>query len=94
LLLEVYQSIRKEIPPETGFVIGLKFNSVEFQAEGLGVDDSTVMCEAIDKAGFDFVELSGGTLEKLAFQHMNDSTKAREAFFLDFAEKVAFFSCN
>jgi hypothetical protein len=38
---------------------------------------------------FDFVELSGGTYEQLAFVHKRESTKKREAFFLDFAEKIA-----
>lgn len=38
--------------------------------------------------GFDFVELSGGTYERLAFQHMRDTTRKREAFFIEFAEKV------
>ncbi|KAI6238096.1 hypothetical protein M3Y99_00737200 [Aphelenchoides fujianensis] len=85
--LEIYDAIRKEIP-DTNFLIGIKFNSVEFQQEGLDVNDSTIMCEAIDKKGFDFLELSGGTIEKSAFHHLSDSTKAREAFFLDFAEKI------
>lgn len=79
---------RKEIPASTGFVIGLKFNSVEFQPQGLEVNDAAVMVEAVDKVGFDFIELSGGTIEKLAFTHLSDSTKAREAFFLDFAEQI------
>jgi 2,4-dienoyl-CoA reductase-like NADH-dependent reductase (Old Yellow Enzyme family) len=48
LVLEIYEAIRKEIPAETGFSIGLKFNSVEFQPEGLEVTDAVVMCEAID----------------------------------------------
>ncbi|KAI6226507.1 NADH oxidase [Aphelenchoides fujianensis] len=85
--LEIYDAIRKAIP-DTNFLVGIKFNSVEFQQEGLDVDDSTIMCEAIDKKGFDFLELSGGTIEKSAFHHLSDSTKAREAFFLDFAEKI------
>jgi 2,4-dienoyl-CoA reductase-like NADH-dependent reductase (Old Yellow Enzyme family) len=79
---------RKEIPASTGFVVGLKFNSVEFQELGLDVNDASIMVEAIDKIGFDFVELSGGTIEKLAFTHLSDSTRAREAFFLDFAEQI------
>ncbi|KAI6184741.1 NADH oxidase [Aphelenchoides bicaudatus] len=88
LVLDIYEAIRKEIPAQTGFVIGLKFNSVEFQAHGLEVNDAAIMAEAIDKAGFDFIEISGGTIEKLAFVHLSDSTKAREAFFLDFCEKI------
>lgn len=35
------------------------------------------------------MELSGGTIEKLAFNHQRDSTRAREAFFLEFSDKVS-----
>ena len=34
------------------------------------------------------MELSGGTYESLAFAHKRESTKKREAFFLDFAETI------
>lgn len=47
----------EEIPAKTGFVVGLKFNSVEFQSQGLDVNDAAVMMQAIDQIGFDFVEL-------------------------------------
>jgi hypothetical protein len=36
----------------------------------------------------DFIELSGGTYESLAFEHKRESTKKREAFFLEFADKI------
>ncbi|CAO4380060.1 unnamed protein product [Caenorhabditis nigoni] len=88
IILEIYEAIRKEIPASTGFLIGLKTNSVEFQSEGTTVDDAIEMCKAYEKIGFDFVELSGGTYEQLAFQHIRDSTRQREAFFLEFAEKI------
>jgi hypothetical protein len=42
----------------------------------------------LEENKFDFVELSGGTYESLAFEHKRESTKKREAFFLDFAEKI------
>ncbi|KIH42632.1 hypothetical protein ANCDUO_27381 [Ancylostoma duodenale] len=41
-----------------------------------------------ERCGFDFVELSGGNIEIPAFRHMRDSTRKREAFFLDFAEQI------
>lgn len=88
IILEIYEAIRKEIPASTGFLVGLKTNSVEFQTEGTTVDDAIEMCKAYEEIGFDFVELSGGTYEQLAFQHIRDSTRQREAFFLEFAEKI------
>ncbi|KAE9548669.1 hypothetical protein FO519_008115 [Halicephalobus sp. NKZ332] len=88
LILEIYEAIRKEIPPETGFLIGIKMNSVEFQEKGLDSDDSVLMCKEFEKIGFDFIELSGGTIEKLVFCHISESTVKREAFFLEFAKKI------
>ncbi|CAJ0600231.1 unnamed protein product [Cylicocyclus nassatus] len=85
---EIFQAIRKEIDPSTGFLVGIKTNSVEFQDNGLKVDDAKLMCKMMEDCGFDFVELSGGNIERLAFQHMRDSTRQREAFFLDFATQI------
>ena len=45
--------------------------------------------ELLEANKFDFVELSGGTYEKLVMHHQRDSTKKREAFFLEFAEAIA-----
>lgn len=44
----------------------------------------------LEQNEFDFIELSGGTYEKLAFSnaHQRDSTKKRESFFLEFAEQI------
>ncbi|KHJ82354.1 oxidoreductase, FAD/FMN-binding protein, partial [Oesophagostomum dentatum] len=88
LILEIFQNIRKEIPASTGFLVGIKTNSVEFQENGLGIDDAMIMCRMMERCGFDFAELSGGNIEKPAFQHMRESTRKREAFFLEFAEKI------
>ncbi|CAI2354581.1 unnamed protein product [Caenorhabditis sp. 36 PRJEB53466] len=88
IILEIYDAIRAAVPASTGFIVGIKTNSVEFQEEGTTVDHAKEMCEAYENAGFDFVELSGGTYEKLAFHHLRESTRNREAFFLEFAEKI------
>ncbi|ETN80849.1 oxidoreductase, FAD/FMN-binding protein [Necator americanus] len=85
---EIFDGIRREVHASTGFLVGIKTNSVEFQDNGLNVDDAKLMCEMMENCGFDFVELSGGNIERLAFQHMRDSTRKREAFFLEFAAKI------
>jgi 2,4-dienoyl-CoA reductase-like NADH-dependent reductase (Old Yellow Enzyme family) len=36
----------------------------------------------------DFVDLSGGTIEGRAFEQKKESTKAREAYFIEFAETI------
>ena len=79
---------RKEIPSDTGFLVGVKTNSVEFQDQGLRTCDAMTMCKLMEEKGFDFVEMSGGTIERLAFAHERDSTRSREAFFLEFTDQV------
>ncbi|RCN41703.1 oxidoreductase, FAD/FMN-binding protein [Ancylostoma caninum] len=88
VIVEIYEAIRKEIPAATGFIVGIKINSVEFQSEGLTVDDAKEACSIVEECGFDFVELSGGTMEKTLFHHERESTRRREAFFIEFAEKI------
>ncbi|KAH7714992.1 Protein W06H8.2 [Aphelenchoides avenae] len=87
VILEIYEAIRREISAETGFIIGVKMNSVEFQDQGLQTDDAAKVAEALD-AGIDFIELSGGTYEHIQWYHAKESTKKREAYFLEFAERI------
>ncbi|CAK4034174.1 probable 12-oxophytodienoate reductase 1 [Lecanosticta acicola] len=86
LILEIAQEIRKRTKPD--FIVGIKLNSVEFQDKGFNPDEAKQICALLEQNKFDFVELSGGTYEKLAF-HSRDSTKKREAFFLEFADLIA-----
>lgn len=86
LILEIAQAIRARCRPE--FVVGIKLNSVEFQDKGFNPEEAKQLCAMLEQNKFDFVELSGGTYEKLAFAHQRESTKKREAFFLDFAETI------
>uniref|UniRef100_A0A914P943 NADH:flavin oxidoreductase/NADH oxidase N-terminal domain-containing protein n=1 Tax=Panagrolaimus davidi TaxID=227884 RepID=A0A914P943_9BILA len=88
IVTEIYEAIRKEIPVSTGFIVGIKLNSVEFQREGLTNEEAIQIAKEIDNVGFDFIELSGGTYEAMGFSHKKKSTIAREAFFLEFAEKI------
>ncbi|EYB82770.1 hypothetical protein Y032_0351g3233 [Ancylostoma ceylanicum] len=48
IIVEIYEAIRKEIPAATGFVVGIKTNSVEFQAEGLTVEDAKEACSIME----------------------------------------------
>ncbi|KAK4172140.1 putative NADH oxidase [Triangularia setosa] len=87
IITEIASGIRAQCRKD--FILSIKINSVEFQANGLTVEEASELCELLEEASFDFVELSGGTYEEMALMHRRESTKAREAFFLDFAEKIA-----
>ena len=68
--------IKKRVPPS--FSISIKINSVEFQNGGFQPEECATVCAQLEKLGLDFIELSGGTYEDLAFHHKRDSTKQRE----------------
>jgi 2,4-dienoyl-CoA reductase-like NADH-dependent reductase (Old Yellow Enzyme family) len=86
LITEIAAECRKRV--SSSFIIGIKINSVEFQDKGFTPEEARDLCQALEGARFDYVELSGGTYESLAFGHKRESTKTREAFFLEFAENI------
>ncbi len=86
LIVEIAAEIRKRVRPD--FIIGIKLNSVEFQSKGFQPEEAKQLCQMLERHRFDFVELSGGTYEQLAFIHKRDSTRQRESFFLEFADAI------
>lgn len=86
-LLEVYKEIRKQVGVD--FPIALKLNSADFQKGGFTEEESLATIETLSAIGVDLIEISGGTYETgVAKAPQKASTVSREAFFLDFAEKV------
>ncbi|KAI6176115.1 Oxidored-FMN domain-containing protein [Aphelenchoides bicaudatus] len=88
ILDEIYRAIRSEIPERTGFIIGIKLNSAEFQKGGLEQNEIIKIAQIIDKIGYDFIELTGGTYEAPKFFHEKESTRKREAFFIEFSGAI------
>lgn len=85
-VLEAFKEIRKQTGE--GFIVGVKLNSADFQKGGFSEDESIAVVKALDALGVDFIEISGGTYEAPAMTGVKQSTRAREAYFLEFAEKV------
>lgn len=86
IVSEVCAAVRARTSPS--FILAIKLNSVEFQAEGLTTADAAELVAALQRAGVDYLELSGGTYENFGFERRKNSTRSREAFFLEFAERV------
>lgn len=88
ILSEIAAAVRARTGP--GFVMGIKINSTEFQDNQFAAEEAKKLCEVLEGATYDFVELSGGSYEDLGFLHnKRDSTKKREAYFLEFAQLIA-----
>ncbi|KAG0655068.1 hypothetical protein C6P46_001258 [Rhodotorula mucilaginosa] len=87
IIKRIIEEIRRRVPDEK-FMLSIKINSADFSDGGLTTDESRQVCQWLDAAGLDLIELSGGTYESLAFDHKKESTKKREAFFIEFAEAL------
>lgn len=90
-VLAVYAEIRRQVGAE--FPVGIKLNSADFQRGGFTEEESMATIHALAEAGIDLIEISGGTYEAPAMsgglqETKKASTVAREAYFLEFAEKV------
>lgn len=90
-LLEIYKAVRAATSND--FIISVKLNSADFQKGGITEQEVVSVFKAIDEAGIDLIEISGGTYEAPAMagaksNQRKESTIAREAYFLDFAEMI------
>lgn len=83
-VLEVLRASRAATGPD--FAIGIKLNSADFQRGGFTEDESRDVVSVLVAEGIDLIEVSGGTYEApVMMGTMSESSKAREAYFLDYA---------
>ncbi|NHC04239.1 NADH:flavin oxidoreductase/NADH oxidase family protein [Acinetobacter sp. 187] len=90
-LLEVYKAVRTATSKD--FLVTVKLNSADFQRGGITEEEVIYVFKVIDEAGIDLIEISGGSYEAPAMAGVKadkrkQSTIAREAYFLDFAESI------
>ena len=86
-LVEIVRRVRARVSPS--FAVGLKLNSADFQRGGFSEDESRGVLAALAGEGLDLIEVSGGSYETPAMMgQAADSTKAREAYFLEYARTV------
>ena len=89
LLVDVVAAVRAAVAP--GFIVAVKLNSADFQRGGFSEDDARQVILWLNELSVDLVELSGGSYESPAMQGTtaDGRTLAREAYFLEFAAKLA-----
>ncbi len=87
-VMETYRRIRSGVGDN--FPVAIKLNSADFQRGGFTEEESLQVIRSLAAEGVDLVEISGGTYEAPAMsgRKIADSTRQREAYFLEFAEKV------
>jgi 2,4-dienoyl-CoA reductase-like NADH-dependent reductase (Old Yellow Enzyme family) len=86
-LLDVIRRIRARVSP--AFAVSVKLNSADFQRGGFTEDDSRQVVSALADEAIDLIEISGGNYESPAMSGSAAAgTRAREAYFLDYARTV------
>lgn len=86
-VLEVVRRIRSRVSP--GFAVAVKLNSADFQRGGFTEEESRSVVAALAREGLDLIEVSGGSYESPAMMGTAAaSTRAREAYFLEYARTV------
>jgi 2,4-dienoyl-CoA reductase-like NADH-dependent reductase (Old Yellow Enzyme family) len=96
-LMFTVNTVRQLVGPD--FPISVKLNSADFQRGGFAFEDSLQVARALQEAGIDLIEISGGTyeqpkllgiegLEAEEVQAVAETTLAREAYFVDFAKAM------
>ena len=97
-LLEVVRSVRKSVGDS--FPVSLKLNSADFQKGGFTHEDAIQVTSWLNEEGLDLLEISGGTYEQPHLVGIDmglnperaevrrESTIAREAYFLDYANDI------
>lgn len=97
LLLRIVQTVRAQVG--SGFTVSVKLNSSDFQKGGFAPGESIQVARWLEAAGVDLIEVSGGSYEQPAMMDMDglearheeqkrESTRAREAYFLSYAEEM------
>jgi 2,4-dienoyl-CoA reductase-like NADH-dependent reductase (Old Yellow Enzyme family) len=89
LLIDVIKSVKEACGDS--FAIAVKLNSADFQRGGFDIEDAEQVVIMLGELNIDLVELSGGSYEAPAMQgrSADGRTLAREAYFLEFASKIA-----
>lgn len=85
-LLDIYRGIRANVGKD--FLVGVKLNSADFQKGGFDEGESIQVVQKLSELGIDFIEISGGNYESPQMLSAKSSTRQREAFFIDYAEKA------
>jgi 2,4-dienoyl-CoA reductase-like NADH-dependent reductase (Old Yellow Enzyme family) len=94
LLLDTVRAVRARVGPD--YPVAVKLNSADFQKGGFSFEDCLRIIEMLNEEGLDLLEISGGNyeqpkllgiggLEPVFEQKVRHSTRAREAYFFDYA---------
>lgn len=97
LLIDSVRAVRKAVGPHR--IVSVKLNSSDFQKGGFSFEDCLQVVALLDQEGIDLIEISGGNYEQPRMMGLGglepvfepgarESTRAREAYFMNYAREV------
>lgn len=99
-LRQVCVAVRDEVGDN--FPVAVKINSADFQRGGATIEEAVQIAKWLEEDGVDVIEVSGGNMETMAMLglhaeaiesstdvSLDESTLSREAYFLEYAERIA-----
>ena len=96
MLIDTLRATRKAVGAD--FPIGVKLNSDDFRKNGFSNEECLQVVQWLNSETVDLLEISGGNYEQPALlghtgktstsMPQRDSTRKREAYFLDYAERI------
>ncbi len=84
-VLEIYRKMRAKLGAD--YPISIKINSADFQRGGFTEEESVQVIKMLSEEGIDMIEISGGTYEAPAMMFSKQSTREREAYFIEYTQK-------
>lgn len=98
-LIEVVRAVRNAVGPQ--YPVAVKLNSADFQRGGFSLSESCLVAQMLEKEDIDLLEISGGTYEQPRLLGQSgdpqraespitsrESTRQREAYFLQYAQAI------
>ena len=85
-VLEIYRKMRAKLGAD--YPISIKINSADFQRGGFTEEESVQVIKMLSDEGIDMIEISGGTYEAPAMMFSKQSTREREAYFIEYTKKA------
>lgn len=84
-VLEIYEAIRNSVGED--FPVGIKLNVSDFKDGGFTPEEAAAVAEALDTAGIDLIEISGGSYENPEMMGRPGQTQS-EGYFTGYARTI------
>uniref|UniRef100_A0AC35U1M5 Oxidored_FMN domain-containing protein n=1 Tax=Rhabditophanes sp. KR3021 TaxID=114890 RepID=A0AC35U1M5_9BILA len=86
IIKEIYDGVRKALPVDAKFAVGIKLSQMDFVNESNHTDEAVEFVNELEEIGFDYITLTGGFYEKWSVDKQLDvNTKE---FYFKFAKDI------